>query len=72
MFMLWFVGGYLVEQVGRGNFLGIYLASGVVGSVVSLTNVVMRGVLYSSSLGASGAIAGIAAAYCTINPEYVP
>lgn len=66
--VLWLVGISLHEDVGRGYFLAMYLSSGVVGSVLSLSNMVLRNV-FSSSLGASGAILGVFAAYCTINPR---
>jgi rhomboid-like protein len=69
MLLLWIVGNNLVEQIGRGDFLALYISSGVVGSVASLTSLVLRNVLISSSLGASGAVAGVVAAFCTINPE---
>lgn len=69
MLLLWMIGRSLHEQIGRGDFLAIYLASGVVGSVASLTNMVLRNMLHTSSLGASGAVTGILAAFCTINPE---
>ncbi len=67
--VLWFVGIGLHEDVGRGWFLAMYLSSGVIGSVLSLSSMVLRNVLISSSLGASGAVAGVFAAYCTINPQ---
>ena len=69
MILLFLIGTTLHEQIGRGNFLALYISSGVVGSVASLTSIVFRGILYSSSLGASGAVLGILAAFCTINPE---
>ena len=69
MLLLWMVGLSLHEQIGRGDFLAIYVASGVFGGVASLTNMVLRNMLHTSSLGASGAVAGILAAFCTVNPE---
>lgn len=71
MLLLWIIGPSLHEQVNRGEFLAIYLSSGVVASVVSLTNMVLRNMLHTCSLGASGAVSGILAAYCTINPHKV-
>jgi rhomboid-like protein len=71
MVLLWIVGNPLSEQIGRGDFLAIYISSGVFGNVASLTSLVLRNVLASSSLGASGAVAGLVAAYCTINSECV-
>ncbi len=69
MLLLYLIGTSLHEQIGRGDFLALYISSGVIGSVASLSNMVLRNVLYSSSLGASGAVIGVFAAFCTINPE---
>ncbi len=59
------------DDIGRGNFLAIYFSSGVLASFISLGSFVLRNQFYTSSLGASGAIAGVLAAWCTINSEYV-
>lgn len=60
---LFFVGTLLHEDVGRGNFLAIYLASGVMGSLTSLIVSTVTGNILKSSLGASGALYGVVAAY---------
>jgi membrane associated rhomboid family serine protease len=62
MLMLWLFGPQLEMLLGRLRFLGLYLLSGLVGAV---------GVLFlsspdSSSLGASGAVFGVAAALLVI------
>jgi len=67
MTVLWFVGTRLHEEIGRANFLAIYLSSGVIGSFFSLGSWVMRNNFVSASLGASGAICGIVAAYLWLN-----
>lgn len=67
MAVLWFVGTRLHDEVGRGNFLGVYIASGVFGSFASLAYRVAMGSLISSSLGASGAICGVVACYFSLN-----
>jgi rhomboid-like protein len=67
MMVLWFVGTRLHEEVGRANFLAIYLSSGAIGSLASLTSWVLRNNFVSASLGASGAICGIVAAYLWLN-----
>jgi len=59
----------LHEDVGRGTFLAIYLASGACGSFFSLSSFAIRRLLYTSSLGASGSIWGVVAAYCWIHAE---
>ena len=67
MTVLWFVGTRLHEEVGRANFLAIYMSSGAIASFTSLTSWVLRNNFVSSSLGASGAICGIIAAYLCLN-----
>jgi rhomboid-like protein len=67
MTVLYFVGTRFHDEVGRGNFLAIYVACGALGSFVSLASWVIKGNFVSSSLGASGALAGIIAAYLWLN-----
>jgi len=45
------------------------LASGVIGSLTSLTAHVLGGKLTVTSLGASGAIAGLVAAWCMLHAK---
>lgn len=68
---IWAVGLELHDMVGRGNFIAIYLASGVVGTWASMVWHVSRGVLITSTLGASGAVFGIVSALCFLLPKYV-
>ena len=51
------------EDVGRAQFIGMYVAGGVVGTLVSLWAHVLQGAFLSSSMGASGAIYAISAAW---------
>jgi rhomboid-like protein len=67
MTVLWFVGTHLHEEVGRANFLAIYMSSGALGSFASLASWVLRNNFVSASLGASGALCGIVAAYLLLN-----
>ncbi|KAE8443074.1 hypothetical protein EG329_002397 [Mollisiaceae sp. DMI_Dod_QoI] len=67
MAVLWFVGTRLHDEVGRGNFLAIYLACGALGSFASLASWVLKNNFVSSSLGASGALCGILSAYLLLN-----
>ena len=60
----------LHEDIGRGAFMGIYLASGAVGSLASLTFFAVRRQLVSSSLGASGSLWGVMSAFCWLHAEY--
>lgn len=69
MLVLYFVGSRLDDQVGRANFLSIYLACGAIGSFASLTSYVVRSNFVTSSLGASGALSGIIAAYLWLNKD---
>ncbi|PKX94453.1 rhomboid protease PCP1 [Aspergillus novofumigatus IBT 16806] len=69
MLMLWFIGTKLHDDIGRGNFLGLYMAAGGFGSLVSLTGHVLMGQLMITSLGASGAISGIVAAWCLLHSQ---
>jgi rhomboid-like protein len=67
MTVLWFVGTRLHEEVGRANFLAIYISAGALGSFASLASWVLRNNFVSASLGASGALCGVVAAYLLLN-----
>jgi rhomboid-like protein len=63
MIALWFFGIRLHDEVGRGNFLALYFASGALGFLGSLFNLVLfRGLQYTT-LGASGAVYGVITAF---------
>ena len=55
------------DDVGRGTFLAIFVSSGVVASYASLSGYVLRNILYTSSLGASGAASGLLGAWCWLH-----
>lgn len=59
------------DEIGRGDFLAIYMASGVFASYMSLAAHVLPGWLGFTSLGASGAICGIVAAWMMMHAKYV-
>ncbi|MCJ1338223.1 hypothetical protein MMC09_003509 [Bachmanniomyces sp. S44760] len=63
MLVLWFIGTQLHDEIGRGKFLGVYFASGVIGSYFSFAGFVLRNNLTTASLGASGALAGVIGCY---------
>lgn len=63
MVVLWFVGTRLHDDIGRANFLAIYFSSAVFSTLSSLTYYTLRANFVTSSMGASGAIAGLLAAY---------
>ncbi|KMU73467.1 hypothetical protein CISG_03602 [Coccidioides immitis RMSCC 3703] len=67
MFILWFIGTRLHDEVGRGDFLALYLSSGAIASLTSLAAHVLGNKLTITSLGASGAIAGLVAAWCMLH-----
>ncbi|KAH6845250.1 hypothetical protein B0I37DRAFT_180198 [Chaetomium sp. MPI-CAGE-AT-0009] len=63
MVVLWFLGVRFHDDVGRGTFLATYFASGAMGAFGTLSWAVLRNRLTITSLGASGAIYGVGAAY---------
>lgn len=67
MFMLALVGPACHELVGRGIFLGTYIAGGAVGTLASLYWANLgRGSLVAHSVGASAAIWAVAVLYCLL------
>lgn len=58
------------DDVGRGTFLAIYVASGAAGSFTSLAAGILSNNVALTSLGASGAISGLVAAWCLIHSRY--
>ncbi|KAJ6255866.1 P-beta [Drechslerella dactyloides] len=69
MVALFFLGTTLCDQIGRGNFLALYFASGVTSSFASLAVNVIRRRFHVYGLGASGAIFGVVGAYAALNPN---
>lgn len=67
MIMLWFMGTRLQDDIGRANFLAIYLSSGVFAGFASLAMFTLRRNFITSSLGASGSLCGIIGAYLWIH-----
>lgn len=63
MIALWVLGTRLHDDVGRGTFLAVYLASGAIGAVGTLTRAVLTKQLATTSLGASGSVYGVMATY---------
>ncbi|KAK4648641.1 uncharacterized protein QC761_112000 [Podospora bellae-mahoneyi] len=64
MGFLWVVGTLLHDDIGRAKFLGLYLGSGLVAAMTSMTEFVLRQRWNISTLGASGAVYGAIGAYC--------
>ena len=63
MIPLWFIGTALHEELGRADFLALYLGCGAMGFLGSLVTYTLRGWLTVTSLGASGATLGLCSAY---------
>ncbi|KAI0459662.1 hypothetical protein F5B21DRAFT_251370 [Xylaria acuta] len=63
MIFLWFFGTRVHDEIGRGNFLALYLSSGAIGFATSLAHLVLWRGLECTSLGASGAIYGVLTAF---------
>lgn len=63
---------YIVhDDIGRGEFLAVYFSTGVMASLASLSSHVLRKLLHTYSLGASGAVCGLVACWAWIHAEYV-
>ncbi|KAK6355618.1 hypothetical protein TWF718_000013 [Orbilia javanica] len=69
MLGLFFVGTTLCEQVGRGNFLALYISSGVLASFTSLAVNVFTKRFHVFGLGASGAVFGVLGGFAVVNPD---
>lgn len=67
MVFLWPFGTRLHDDLGRGPFLAVYAGCGLLGFAGSLTALVLRSNLVASTMGASGGVYGIMAAYFTIH-----
>jgi len=63
MAVLWLAGTAFYDDVGRGDFLATYFTTGGMGFLGTLTWAVLRNQLHVTTLGASGAVYGVAAAY---------
>ena len=67
--LLWLVGLVLHEDVGRGNFLAVFLSAATAGAFTSLAHSVLRKNWHTYTCGASGAALGILAATCVLRPH---
>ncbi|KAG8626002.1 hypothetical protein KVT40_006403 [Elsinoe batatas] len=67
--LLWSFGRFLHEDVGRGTFLSIFLATGTLANFVSLTSFVLRNQWLMYCFGSSTAIYGIISATCLLRAE---
>ena len=67
MLALGIFGLPLHEEIGRGNFLAIYFASGLIGGFASFARHVVQGNMATSVLGASGCVYGVMSAYLALH-----
>ncbi|KAK3987396.1 rhomboid protein 1, mitochondrial [Cladorrhinum sp. PSN332] len=63
MVLLWFIGTRLHDDIGRANFLTVYLGSGMFGFLATMVEAVLFRNMNIATLGASGAIYGLMGAY---------
>jgi len=68
MLFLWIFGNNVEDELGRGRFLLFYLACGLVAALAQLGVSAAAGDLATPMVGASGAIAGVLAAYVAMFP----
>ena len=66
MWYLWIFGDNIEDRLGRGKFLGFYLFSGI---VASLLHYVLNPASRVPTVGASGAIAGVLGGYIVAFPR---
>ncbi|KAF4469928.1 rhomboid [Fusarium albosuccineum] len=63
MVPLFFVGGAIHDEIGRANFLALFVSCGALGFLGGLVTYTLRGWLTVTSLGASGATLGLCSAF---------
>ncbi|MBE0417627.1 MAG: rhomboid family intramembrane serine protease [Coriobacteriia bacterium] len=66
MLYLWIFGNNVEDSLGRPRFVGFYLATGI---IATLAHIAIEGPSEIPLLGASGAIAGVLAAYLLLFPK---
>ena len=69
MLFLWIFGNNVEDALGRVRFLAFYLACGVAAALVQVVASAVTGDVEVPMVGASGAIAGILAAYVVLFPR---
>ena len=72
MLFLWVFGNNVEDVLGRGRFLALYFASGIVAALAQIVVSALSGdpaALLVPMVGASGAIAGVLAAYMLLFPR---
>ncbi len=69
MLTLWIFGNNVEDALGRFRFLAFYLVSGVAAALTQTVAATMSGDALTPMVGASGAIAGVLAAYLVLFPR---
>jgi membrane associated rhomboid family serine protease len=72
MLFLWIFGNNVEDVLGRVRFLALYFASGIVAAIAQVVVSALAGdpsILLVPMVGASGAIAGVLAAYMLLFPR---
>jgi membrane associated rhomboid family serine protease len=71
MLFLFVFGGNVEDSFGHNKYLGFYLAAGIAGGLAQTFLSLAAGPpdIYASSIGASGAISGVMAAYLVFFPR---
>jgi membrane associated rhomboid family serine protease len=68
LLFLWIFGNNVEDTMGRGRFTAFYLVSGVAAALAQVVASAASGALDAPMVGASGAIAGVLAAYLRLFP----
>ena len=69
MLFLWVFGNNVEDALGRRRFLAFYLAAGLVAALAQTAVSAASGEVQVPMVGASGAIAGVLAAYMSLFPR---
>ncbi len=69
MLFLWIFGNNVEDALGRVRFVAFYLACGVAAALVQVVASALTGDIEVPMVGASGAIAGVLAAYMVLFPK---
>lgn len=69
MLFLWIFGNNVEDALGRARFVVFYVGSGLAAAAAQMVVQAMTGEVYLPMVGASGAIAGVLAAYLVLFPH---
>jgi membrane associated rhomboid family serine protease len=69
MLTLWIFGNNVEDALGRLRFIAFYLLSGIAAALTQTVAATMSGDALAPMVGASGAIAGVLAAYLVLFPQ---